>query len=67
MKYYASLYSKLAYYVDSGVIAHPEILLKHHLLFRPEFPTSITRFDYPLHLIRSVNPKLALQPANLLG
>lgn len=64
MKYYASLHEKLVQYVDGGVIAHPEILLKHHLLFQSDRISTVTRFDYPLHLIRGTNPRLKLHPAN---
>lgn len=64
MKYYASLHEKLVQYVDGGVIAHPEILLKHHLLFQPDRISTVTRFDYPLHLIRGTTPRLKLHPAN---
>jgi len=64
MRYYASLYERLVRYVDGGVIAHSETLLKHHLLFQPHVRSTLARFEFPLRRIQREGSELRIQPAN---
>ena len=64
MRYYASLYERLIPYVDGGVMAHSETLLRHHLLFQPHVLSTIARFEFPLRRIQLEGSDLQLKPVN---
>jgi len=67
MRYYASLYERLVRYVDGGVIAHSETLLRHHLLFQPHVLSTLARFEFPLRRIQMEGSELRIKPANPLS
>lgn len=52
MKYYSSLFNYLNYYAETGVMAHPETMLRHHLLFGKDPSRKIIRFPYGISLLR---------------
>jgi len=53
MSYYSSIFSKLNEYVERGVHAHPEILMRYHLMFN-QHNFSLVRFPWDIKVIRAI-------------
>ena len=64
MRYYANVFDRLNSYIESGVMAHPETLLNHHLLHGGHDFLKIMRFDFTIDLMRSKNGVIITYAAN---
>jgi hypothetical protein len=52
MLYYSSLFQHLNEYAEQGIFAHPETMLRHHLLFGRQDSIPVHRFPWGISLIR---------------
>jgi len=65
MRFYANCFDMLNKYIESGVKAHPETLLCHHLFqgFLCDY-FKVLRFDFNIKLMRSKNGAIITDVAN---
>lgn len=64
MRHYANVFDKLNSYIRLGVKAHPETLLKYHLLHGGHNFLKIIRFDFNIELMRLTNGVIVTHLAN---
>jgi len=52
MLFYSSLFQNLNMYAEQGIFAHPETMLRHHLLFSRQNLIPVHRFSWGITLIK---------------